>query len=199
MVVWSLLLSALVFALVTIGTPGAANLLAATSGAQVGLRASSGLLVGIAVAVLSIVAVVALGVGSIVAAHPVVSASFKAVGSAYLLWLASRIARAPRPSLGEGNSVGGWRTGLALTVVNPQTWTVALSAAAGYSALSASPVVLALLLVGVFAVVVVPDLIVWCVAGMMMTRALQTDTHWRRLFRVLALLLVLSIIPMWIE
>jgi threonine/homoserine/homoserine lactone efflux protein len=194
----SLLTSLLVFIIVTIVTPGAANLLAAASGAQVGLRSSLGLLSGIAGGVIGIVALVGVGVGAVVASQPALSLGLRILGSAYLLWLAYQIARSGRPDLETARGVVTWRTGFLLTLVNPKTWTVALSAAAGYSDLSSEPWRLAAILAAAFTIVVIPNLLLWCVGGEMVGRRLSTDTHWRRLNLTLAALLVASIGAIWI-
>jgi threonine/homoserine/homoserine lactone efflux protein len=199
-VVIGLVGSLLVFAVITICSPGANNLLAATSGARFGLRASAGLIAGLALAVVTLIAVAAAGVGAVVTSRPGLQLVLRAAGTAYLLWLAVHVARSGRPALEDGpESPPGFRTGVLVTSVNPKTWTVALSAASGYSAISADPLVLAAVLAGVFTVVVVPNLVLWCVGGEVLARRLSTDHQWAVLNGTLAALLALSVIPMWLE
>jgi threonine/homoserine/homoserine lactone efflux protein len=65
--------------------------------------------------------------------------------------------------------------------------------------MSANPLVLAATLATVFAVVLAPNLVLWCTGGQFLTRVLRTDQQWRIVNVVLGLLLVASIAPMWLE
>ena len=150
--------------------------------------------------VLVVVALAALGVGALVTSVPALRLVLRVLGTAYLLWLALQVARAGRPDLDQGPPAPpGWRPGVALTLVNPKTWTVALSAAAGYSRIASSPPGLAAVLVAAFGVVVVPNLVLWCGGGQALSRTLSTDRQWTILHRVLAALLALSVVPVWLE
>ena len=188
------------FIVVTICSPGAANLLAAASGAQFGVRASAPLIAGISTSVLFVVALAGFGVGAVVASAPALQLVLRLVGTAYLLWLAMQIARAGRPDLGHGpSSPPGFLTGVALTLINPKTWAVGLSAAAGYSQIAPNALALAVVLVLAFGVIVVPNLLLWCRGGQVLARVLSTDRQWRILYRSMAVLLALSVIPIWLE
>jgi threonine/homoserine/homoserine lactone efflux protein len=192
---WPLLL----FVAIVVATPGANNLLAASSGAQFGLRRSAWLLLGIYVSMVSVVAASAAGLGGVLMSLPALQTALRAAGTMYLLWLAFRISRAGRPAKAdEVRTPPGFRTGLLITWLNPKAWTVAFSAAAGYSEISADPLVLAIVLATAFTVVLVPNLLLWCTGGQLLARTLHTDRQWRILNAMLALLLVASVIPMWL-
>jgi threonine/homoserine/homoserine lactone efflux protein len=196
----ALLVPLFLFAVVVVFTPGANNILAATSGAQFGLRASARLLFGLGLGVVSLVVVTAVGLGYLIHSAPDLQTALKVAGSAYLLWLATKIGRSGRPSLEDpARSSLTIRAGLLVSWLNPKTWMLAVSVASGYAALSTNPVVLAAVLGAVFTVVVGPNLIMWCQAGHLIAKRLTTDRQWRILNLVLATLLVVSIIPMWLE
>jgi threonine/homoserine/homoserine lactone efflux protein len=194
---WSLLL----FVVVAVVTPGANNLLAASSGARYGLRRSARLLAGIGVSMVSAVAVSATGLGGAIQSMPVLRVVLRAAGTAYLLWLAYRISRSRRPAVAEDGVAAppGFRSGLLVTWLNPKAWTVSVSTAAGYSGISNDPLVLGAVIAAVFAVVLVPNLLLWCAGGRFLATTLRTDTQWRAVSGVLALLLVASLVPMWLE
>lgn len=122
-----------VFVVVAVMTPGANNVLAASSGARFGLRASIPLLAGIWVSMVLTIGISAAGLGGVIAALPVVVTVLRVAGTVYLLWLAYRISRAGRPGDLDGADVAqpGFRSGLMVTWLNPKAWTVAFSAAAG--------------------------------------------------------------------
>jgi threonine/homoserine/homoserine lactone efflux protein len=73
-----------------------------------------------------------------------------------------------------------------------------LSAAASFASLTHSAEGLAVLLGLVFAVLSMASLALWCVAGVVLARALKTERQWRLLNRFLGVLLVVSIVPLWL-
>ncbi|WIX98409.1 LysE family translocator [Amycolatopsis mongoliensis] len=194
--IWPLLL----FAVVMVVSPGTNNVLATDSGLRFGLRASLRLLAGLGLGVVSLVVLAALGLGFVVTAVPHTQVALRAAGTGYLLWLAVRILRSGRPA-GTQDAQGSrtFTTGLLASWLNPKVWVLALSAVAGYSTISSDPFVLAAILGSVFAVVVVPNLLLWCSCGRLMAARLTTDRHWRVANTALAALLVVSIVPIWLE
>ncbi|MBL4876554.1 MAG: LysE family translocator, partial [Cohaesibacteraceae bacterium] len=88
--------------------------------------------------------------------------------------------------------------GLALLVINPKAWAMAFGASASFSALSSSPLVLALTMAIVFATCCIFSLSLWSMGGALLARTLKTAFQWRVLNIILALLLVVSIVPFWV-
>lgn len=192
-------LSLVLFAMAMTFSPGSNNVLMATSGVQVGLRRSIPLGLGVVAGIAMELAVAAIGLGAAIEAEPSIRTGMKVAGSVYLVWLGVRIARAGAVDLapGERPTRSGFRVGLMNTLLNPKGWTMALSATAGYAALAPSAPRLALLLAIVFAVVAVPNWLLWCGGGQALGRSLKTERHWRVANGVLGLLVVVSIVPMW--
>lgn len=194
-------LSLLVFAVAMTFSPGSNNVLLASSGVQVGMRRSVTLGLGIVAGIVVLLSVAALGLGTLIHEHPSTRIAMQAVGSAYLLWLGWKIAHAGAPDLsqaGRGNR-RGFAAGFVNTMLNPKGWTMALSAAAGYTALAPSAPRLALVLSLIFAIVFVPNWVLWTGGGQRIGRAVQSDHSWVLVNRVLGLLVVVSIVPMWLE
>ncbi|MGC4191763.1 MAG: LysE family translocator [Thermomicrobiales bacterium] len=196
-------LSLLIFAVAMTVSPGSNNVLLASSGVQVGMRRSVTLGLGIAAGIVVLLSVAALGLGTLVHEHPSLRTAMQAAGSAYLVWLGWKIAHAGAPDLsnrhaGRGNR-RGFTAGFINTMLNPKGWTMALSAAAGYTALAPSAPRLALLLSLVFIAVFVPNWVLWTGGGQAIGRSVQNDRHWTTVNRILGLLVVVSIVPMWLE
>src|ERR1044072_1483243 len=82
------------FSLVSAGTPGPNNVLLWASGATFGLRRTLPHVLGTALGIGAMTLAVAAGVGLLVTSIPGLTVLMKLVGSAYLLVLAYRIARA---------------------------------------------------------------------------------------------------------
>jgi len=196
-------LSLLLFAVAMTVSPGSNNVLLASSGVQVGMRRSITLGLGIVAGIVVLLSVAALGLGTLVHEHPSLRTAMQAIGSAYLVWLGWKIAHAGAPDLsraGRGTQ-RGFVAGFVNTMLNPKGWTMALSAAAGYTALAPTAPRLALLLSLVFIVVFVPNWVLWTGGGQAIGRSVQQDDHrrWLVVNRILGLLVVVSIVPMWLE
>ncbi len=101
-------------------TPGGATLLATASGARFGLRRSLPVLAGISAGLAALAASAGAGIGTLLQAAPVLQSGTRVAGSAYLLWLAWKIARAGAPDLrrAEGRSPLGFLSGVVLLWLN---------------------------------------------------------------------------------
>jgi threonine/homoserine/homoserine lactone efflux protein len=193
------LLPLALFAIVSTITPGGATTLATASGAQFGFRRSVPLMAGIAVGLALLAAAAAAGLASLLLAAPSLQLIMKLAGTAYLLWLASKIGRSGPPSLDRNlarptSFVGG----ACLLLLNPKGWTMALGAAASFALLASNPLHLAVLLGSVLGLASALSLSLWCATGLMLARLLRSERQWCVLNATLGILLALSILPMWL-
>jgi threonine/homoserine/homoserine lactone efflux protein len=188
------------FALVASITPGGATAFATASGAHFGLRRSVPVFSGIAAAMAMMAAAAAAGLGGLLLAAPLLQLALKVLGTIYLLWLAVRTARGGSPHTPErgGQPIGFWG-GVALLLYNPKAWAMTAAAAASFASLLTGPGSLAALFGAVFAVAASVSLLVWCLLGVVLGRLLTTPLQWRVLNVILALLLVASVLPIWLE
>ncbi|QGZ65377.1 LysE family translocator [Paraburkholderia acidisoli] len=203
------LLPLLLFVAVATITPGGATTLATASGARFGFTRSIPLMLGIALGLALLAAVAALGLGGLLAAMPVLQTAVKAMGSAYLLWLAWRIARSGPPVTAQGTpGMSGTSAGAAarpitlingflLLWLNPKSWAMTVGAAASFALLAPSPNRLALLLGASFGAAACVSLALWCALGVLLARVLSTPRHWRILNLAMGVLLAASLIPTW--
>lgn len=188
-----------VFALISTASPGGATTLATASGAHFGFRRSLPLMSGIAAGLASMAAAAAAGLAGVLEAMPSLQLAMKAVGSAYLLWLAGKVAASGAPRLDKALTKptsllgGAW-----LLWCNPKAWAMTLGAAASFAALAGSPAELGALLAAAFGLAAALSLSVWCVAGLLMARVLRTERQWRAVNMTLGVLLALSVLPMWL-
>lgn len=191
----------LLFVVVATVTPGGATTLATASGARFGFARSVPLMLGIALGLALLAAVAAFGLGGLLLAAPTLQTAVKALGSAYLLWLAWRIARSGPPHAGA--SGGGparpvtLANGFLLLWLNPKSWAMTMGAAASFALLAPSPARLALLLGATFGVAACVSLALWCALGVVLARLFRTPRHWRMLNLAMGLLLAVSVIPTW--
>jgi threonine/homoserine/homoserine lactone efflux protein len=188
----------LLFVAVATVTPGGATTLATASGARFGFARSIPLMLGIAVGLALLAAVAALGLGSLLLAVPALQIIVKALGSAYLLWLAWRIARSGPPNADNGLAKPVTLVnGIMLLWLNPKSWAMTVSAAASFALLASGPNQLAMLLGAAFGLAACGSLALWCALGALLARLFRTPHHWRMLNLAMGALLAVSIIPTW--
>lgn len=190
----------ILFAVVSTFTPGAATTLATASGAHFGFRRSVPLMAGATLGLASMAAAAAAGLASILLTWPSLHLVMKTLGTAYLVWLAFRIARSGAPRGRQATEKPTSLTaGLLILWQNPKGWAMTMGAAASFSALASGPVHLALILSLTFGATASISLVIWCLTGQILARILRSEWQWKALNITLGLLLVLSIIPMWLE
>ncbi|WP_445681876.1 LysE family translocator [Radicibacter daui] len=193
------LLSFALFTVVTCFTPGGANMLATASGAHFGYRRSLPVMTGIAIGLGAMTAAAAGGLAGMLMAAPTLQLYMKIAGTAYLLWLALRIARSGPPHLSRSMTrPQHFFSGLWMQCHNPKGWAIALGAAATFAGLSASPGGLALLFGPVFFVAALSAMSLWCLAGQWLSKRLRQGWHWRAFNITLGLALATTIAPLWL-
>lgn len=186
------------FAAVATLTPGAATTLATASGARFGFRRSMPLMLGAAAGLASLAAAAAAGLAALLLAAPALRMAMKLAGSAYLMWLAWKIGKSGPPDLAVSLAMPtNFMGGVCLLWLNPKGWAMTLGAAASFAMLASGPLELAMLLGSAFGLAAIVSLSLWCMAGLVFARLLQTEWQWRTLNAALGLLLAVSIIPMW--
>lgn len=191
----------LVFTLVATLSPGGATTIATASGIQYGYRRSLPLILGIATALAGLAAAGALGMGILIASMPILNLTLKGLGTAYLLWLASRIWRAgaPQDRVLQEQKPFGFLNGILVTLLNPKGWAMTMAAAVTFAPMAAEATELATIMALTFAHAAVFSLSLWCLAGALISRKLKEERHWQLANRFLATLLALCIAPLWIS
>lgn len=194
-----MLLPVLVFVLVATVSPGGATTLATASGVQFGVRRSLPLLLGIAAGLATLAVAASLGLAGVLFEVPHVELVVRVLGSVYLLWLAWSVARTGAPGQTTLAEPRRFRTGVLLLWLNPKAWAVTLSAAGAFATSVDGPLRLAALLGGAFLVGASLSQLLWCSLGGAVARLLTKPWHWRALNVSLAVLVVASVVPLWLE
>ena len=193
----ALLLAFVGFAFVSSITPGPNNTMLLASGANYGFRRTVPHIAGISLGCVFMLLLVGFGLGQAFAAVPWLYGVLRWVGAAYLLWLAWKIATAGTVKdhdASNGRPLTFWQAA-AFQWVNPKAWVMVVGAASTYAPredFGRGVVVLALLL----GLVNVPSICVWAGFGTALRPWLSQPRRARAFNAVMALLLVLSLLPM---
>jgi threonine/homoserine/homoserine lactone efflux protein len=195
----SLLLSLLGFSVAMYITPGPNNVMVAASAASYGVRATVPHMFGIAVGFACMLALVCAGLGSALVTYPLLLPLFRWGGTIWLLWLAWRIATAAPPGEGGRRRLLGFTGAVAFQWVNPKAWLIAVGAAGEYLTPN-QPIIIQLARIFlIFLVVGMPCLMVWALLGSGAGRLLHSPARLRAFNVAMAMLLVLSMLPVLIE
>ena len=137
---WQEFTALLVLATAMSFTPGPNTTLSAALAANHGLKRALPFICAVPVGWGALLAVCGLGLGALVLAMPLLAWAIKLAGVAYLLYLASKIARSRQLSQLDAArlSVTFWQ-GAALQFVNIKAWMLALSIVSGWIAGRADP------------------------------------------------------------
>jgi threonine/homoserine/homoserine lactone efflux protein len=179
-----------VTALALMGSPGPATVSLAAAGSAYGVRRSLGYLAGIVLGTAVVLVAVAAGITAALLAVPGLRPVLVGLSVVYILWLAYRIATAPRPGGGPGGAAPPSLAGGALLgVANPKAW-VAIAAVFASARLAGTATADAAAKVAVLSVVVVLIMAAWLLAGACFASALRDPGRARVVNLVLAAALV---------
>ena len=182
------------FAFVASITPGPNNVMLWASGLNFGLRRTLPHMFGIAAGFMTLLLATALGIGALFQEWPWLSPALRIAGSAYLLYLAYRVATAGRTSEKNAGRPFSFFEAAAFQYLNPKAWVMGITAAGTFIPSGAPLVASALLLTAVFAVIAFPCITVWAAGGTAMGRLFDDQKRRRQVNLVLALLLVATVV-----
>lgn len=195
----TLWLSLALFVFVNSITPGPNNVMLTAAGANFGYRRCLSHMLGITTGGVIMVLLVGIGLGTLFENVPGAYTALKYIGAVYLLYLAWRIARAS--SAVDGNHRARpftfWEAA-AFQWVNPKAWIMVVGMIAAYMPQDYRLYEL-LLAALVLALVNYPSISFWTLFGSAVGRFLQSAPALRRFNALMAMLLVLSMYPLFVE
>lgn len=194
------LLPLLGFAFAASVTPGPNNTLVAANAAANGVHATWAHMLGIGAGFSLMIVLVGLGLAGVFAAYPLAATAMRWASLAWLAWLAWKIASAPvkgqaaRPGLRFG-----FMKAVLFQWVNPKAWLLALSIAAAWVRPDESAVPQLAVIGTVFFLVTPPSCIPWALLGHGAARLLGQGRRMRAFNIAMAVLLVVSMLPIALE
>jgi threonine/homoserine/homoserine lactone efflux protein len=196
------LIAASLFSFVSSITPGPNNMMMLASGVNFGFRRSVPHWLGICGGFTFMLCAVGLGLHTLLADHPAFYNLLRYAGSAYLIWMAWRLATttvapatqdddAPKS---EARPLGVWAAA-AFQWVNPTAWVMAVTAMSAYLPAHAQAIDVAALAL-LFGVINLPCVACWAGGGAALRRFLQDPLRLRVFNISMALALLASLYPM---
>ena len=184
------------FAFVTSITPGPNNMMLLASGVNFGMKRTLPHWLGVSLGHFVMLLLVGAGLESLLKSHPLIYQVMKVLGFAYLLYLAWGVARsgAPERNGEEATQPIGFLGAAAFQWVNPKAWIMAVGYFSNYMPTDAS-LTFVVLTCFMFCAINFPSVGLWVWLGANLEQYLQREKI-RRVFNwTMALLLVVSMIP----
>ena len=187
----SILLSMAAFALASSISPGPVNIVALSSGAQHGLRASMRHVTGATVGFTLLLLLTGVGLHTLLARVPALTQATQLAGAAFLLLMAYKLARDDGTLNLAGNGKGpSLMVGAAMQWLNPKAWVAAI---AGMGAFAANgDALLVWQFAALYFAVCYVSIACWAYAGTLLRRRLNHPAGMRLFNRSMALLLAAS-------
>jgi len=186
------------FSIVCTVTPGPNNVLLWASGAAFGFLRTIPHVLGTAFGVGFLAVAVAAGVGVLVETVPGLAVAMRLVGSAYLLYLAYRIATSG--ALHEGSAARPLTVlqAAAFQVSNPKVWIFALSAITTFRPPELPVAVGSLVVIATMMIVAVPTSAVWAAGGGVLARFVADERRRTVVSWILGALVALTVVSVWV-
>jgi threonine/homoserine/homoserine lactone efflux protein len=194
----SLLLAVLPFAASTTFTPGPNNLMVMASAANFGMRRSFAHMLGVALGFPVMLVALGAGFGTTIAQSETAHAVLRIVGAGYMIFLAWRIATAAAPgqAAARGRPMNLIEAAL-FQWVNPKAWAMALGIVTTYTTVGGN-VLLETALIGlIFVPMALAATALWGACGAALRNWLQSPRALVMFNVTMALLLVLSLVPLF--
>lgn len=194
------ILSVALFAISTSVTPGPNNILVMTSALNFGIRKSIPLLAGICVGFTFMLLVVGLGFAHIFTLMPDLFLVVKIIGVGYLIYLAFVIAISGTiTAKNEKQKPLSFFNGALFQWVNAKAWVVVIGAISAFTTLGHDYAIQNVIIAITFLLVSIPCVGIWLLFGSVLQQKLRTRRYLQWFNLSMALLLILSVVPVCIE
>jgi threonine/homoserine/homoserine lactone efflux protein len=182
------------FAIAGSVSPGPNNLMLTASGANFGFRRTLPHILGVCIGFPLMVAAIGIGLGRVFEEVPAVHSALKVAGSAYLLWLAWRIASAGAAEPGDaGARPLSFLEAAAFQWINPKAWIMATGAISTFTLAGEAMLPQVLTIAAIFTVISVPSATVWTLLGLGIARLMKSPLGLRLFNLSMGALLALSV------
>jgi threonine/homoserine/homoserine lactone efflux protein len=196
----SLLFPLILFCIVGFFTPGPNNIMLMTNGLNFGMKRSLPAMLGVAFGFSFLVLCVALGLGAVFTAYPVLYIFLKYASGIYMLYLAYMIAKsAPaEPNASKHKKPTSFFQAAALQWINPKGWAMAVTITATYAGVASYPAN-AFIYAALCIATGLCSGTTWAGLGRFLKRYMHKPRILRTFNVIMALLLVASLYPIFAD
>ena len=196
----ALLISISAFALTATITPGPNNVLLLSSGLTFGYKRTLPHIFGVFLGFGLMVLLVGLGIGIVFERFPIVLKILKIVGILYLFWMAYKIGSSKgHMKIKEKHKPFTFIQAALFQWVNPKGWIMSMTAMSIFVTSKDDSISQVIVIAFIFLLAGVISCNAWAIGGVALKRFIKDDSHVRKFNLIMAILLVLSILPVIIE
>lgn len=170
-----------------------------SSGANFGIRLSLPLLAGVCFGFPLMFVAIGLGLGSLFQQFPTIHLVITVIGVAYLTWLAWKIANAGAPEEKQNKRPISFLQSAGFQWVNPKAWIMATGAIAAFTRPADDMQWQVVQLTLIFMMAAIPSAWAWLLFGVGLQKLLENPRNLRLFNFSMALLLVLSMVPVVLD
>lgn len=198
----AMLLSIATFTLSTVITPGPNNIMLLSSGLTFGYKRTVPHMLGIMLGFPFMVLLVGLGLGIIFEKFPILFTVLKVVGIAYLFWMAFKIANNKSSfdiKEDENSKPFTFLQSAAFQWVNPKAWIMAITAISIFVTSKDDSLIQVTIIAVIYMLSGVVSTNTWTVGGLLLKRFMKEESSVRKFNILMAVLLVVSVLPIIFE
>lgn len=189
----------MIFSLSAAFTPGPNNVMLTSSGATFGFRRTLPHILGIAAGFAGLAVAGGFGPAGLMKAVPQLHLALKFFGIVFLLYLAWKIGTATRATATGSSRPLSFLQAAAFQWINPKGVTLLASAIVAYSTGPDNIVTDLMVMVPIFVLATLSSACTWCLFGTVIGQFLKQDSALRRFNIAMATLLLVSIVPIFMD
>ncbi len=196
----AMLISIATFALTATITPGPNNVLLLSSGLTFGYKRTLPHVFGVFLGFGLMVLLVGLGIGIIFEKFPIVLKILKVIGILYLFWMAYKIGSSKgHMKIKEKHKPFTFIQAALFQWVNPKGWIMSMTAMSIFVTSKENSISQVVIIAFLFLLSGAISCNVWAMGGVALKRFIKEESHVRKFNLIMAILLVVSILPVIIE
>jgi len=198
----AMLFSITSFTLASVLTPGPNNIMLLSSGLTFGYKQTIPHMLGIIFGFPLMLICVGMGIGAIFEMFPIVFTVLKVVGISYLFWMAWHIANTKggvKTTSNKNNRPFTFLQGAAFQWVNPKAWIVAITVTVSFVTNPKYAFVQVLIIALLYLFSGIISCSTWTLGGVYLKKLIKNALHVRIFNIIMAVLIVISILPVVFE
>lgn len=192
------LISYLIFAFVTLLTPGPNNYLLFAHGKHFGRQQAIGLMAGIFSGFVVLLYISGYGIAKIIIEHPTIGLVLKVISSCWFIYLAIILRKLSTDSHTENIKHIGFIPAFLMQFINPKAWIVSIAGASTFLPQMGNIHINVLLFSLSFAVIGIPCMLVWISFGGLISKWLNSEKANRVIGYSIFALMLISVVLIWI-